>query len=87
MAQDLGYSWIVYARREDLPPVAQGHSAKVSTTQTLVELILLSEDLAARGELTGPGGKVWTCRLDDSGDAEDAPFPKGRPRWEPERPR
>jgi hypothetical protein len=66
--------------------VAQDSSAKSSTTQTLIEVVLLSEDLAERGELTGPGGHAWTCRLGDSNGAEDPMFPKGRPRWEPEKP-
>ena len=85
MAQDLGYSWIVYPRREDLPPVAQGHSTKASTAQTLIELVLLSEDLAERGELAGPGGRAWTCRLapDDKGRPL---FANGCPAWEPELP-
>jgi len=83
---DLGYTWTVYARREDLPPVAQGYSTKESTASTLIQVILLSEDLAERGELTGPGGRVRTCRLDDSGDGENGLYAKGRPRWEPEKP-
>ena len=85
---DLGYSWIVYPRREDLPPVAQGHSTKVATALTLIEVVLLSEDLAERGEMTGPGGKVWTCRLAAASPGEEHPLvPEGHPRWEPEEPR
>lgn len=84
---DLGYTWIVYPRREDLPPVAQGHSTKAAMAQTLIEVVLLSEDLAERGEMTGPGGKVWTCRLAAPDEEHPLLYPEGRPRWEPEEPR
>ena len=83
---DLGYSWIVRPHRDDLPPVAQGHSAVRSSARMLVEVILLSEDLAERGELTGPGDRAWTCRLDASGDGKGLLFSRGRPCWEPESP-
>jgi hypothetical protein len=88
---DLGYAWRVYAARDDLPPVAQGYSAKVSTAETVAELILISEGLADRVELDGPDGKTWTCRLGTpAAEHSGLPgglFPDGYPRWEPERPR
>jgi hypothetical protein len=80
---DLGYDWVVRPGRDDLPAVAQGHSAKEADARMLVEVILLSEPIAERAELTGPGGRVWTCRL-DAPDADDPLFPTGRPRWNPE---
>jgi hypothetical protein len=78
---DLGYTWIVYPRRGTCRQWRRA-TAKSSTAQTLIEVVLLSEDLAERGELTGPGGRAWTCRLGDSNGAEDPMFP----RWEPEKP-
>lgn len=83
---DFGFNWVVRPQRDDLHSVAQGHSVEESSARLLIELILLAEPLAERGELTGPGGRVQTCRLDDSGDGEGRLFSRGRPRWEPEAP-
>jgi hypothetical protein len=80
---DLGYDWVVRPLRSDLPPVAQGHSTSKASAQLVVELILLGEPIAERGELTGPRGQVWTCRLNSPGGAQEL-CEKGRLCWDPE---
>jgi hypothetical protein len=82
---DLGFDWVVRPGRDDLPPVAQGHSANKTSACMIVEVVLVCEGAAERGELAGPGGRFWTCSLDNSAEAKQL-YGKGLPCWDPERP-
>jgi hypothetical protein len=82
---NLGYDWTVRPGRDDLLPVAQGHRVAEASARMLVELILLGEPIAERGELTGPRGRAWRCRLDaPAAGRGDLISECGRIRWEPE---
>lgn len=81
-----GYAWEVHPLPGGEELVARGVSASRPRAAMLVELILLTENRAGHGVLTGPLGKTWECRLEADPDEKIRAYAKGRPRWKPGKP-